>query len=98
MNEQIIKHIEKHVASDLIIESVSMTEDYKTNNKEVKKLNKLYEKISKDLEIAKEVYKVLLEHECITTRGISSVECLRLGIYIDKSIKNLEEISFRYMG
>ena len=45
------------------------------------------------MELAKQVYDVLLNHECITTRGNSSVECLRLGIYIDRAVKNLEEIA-----
>ena len=35
------KIVEKHIASDLIIESVAMTADYKTNNREAKKLKRL---------------------------------------------------------
>lgn len=93
MERKVTKIIERHIASDKIIESVSMTTDYKTNNREAKKLNRLYEELSKDINLAKEVYKVLLDSECVTTRGISSVECLRLGIYIEKAINNLEEIS-----
>ena len=41
MNERVKKIVEKHIASDLIIESVAMTADYKTNNREAKKLKRL---------------------------------------------------------
>ena len=40
MDKKVKDSVEKHIASDLIIESVAMTTDYKTNNREVKKLNK----------------------------------------------------------
>ena len=93
MNEKVKKYVEKHMASDMIIESVSMTTDYKTNNREAKKLNKLFQELSSDIELAKEVYEILLNSDCRTTRGISSTECLRLGIYIDKAVENLEEIA-----
>ena len=93
MKDKVKEFVDKHIASDLVIESVAMTTDYKTNNREAKKLNKLFEELSKDIELAKAVYEILLDNECVTTRGISSAECLRLGIHIDKAVKNLEEIS-----
>ena len=93
MEKKIEEYVEKHIASDLIIESVKMTNDYKINNREAKKLNKLFIELSKDIELAKQVYSILLDNDCITTRAISSAECLRLGIHIEKSIKKLEEIS-----
>ena len=77
MNERVKKIVEKHIASDLIIESVAMTADYKTNNREAKKLKRLFDELSKDIDLAKDVYEILLDNECITTRGISSAECLR---------------------
>ena len=87
--------INLHIESDIIIESASITGDYKTSNKEFKKRNKLFVLLEKDLDMAKEVYKHLLNHDCITTKISASSECLKLGIYINEAEQILEEISKR---
>ena len=91
-HEEIIR---KHIESDEIIESVSMTTDYKTNNREVKKIQKLFEILKDDIELAKQVYGTLLKEESATTRSHAASACLRLGIFIADSEKTLEELSER---
>ena len=53
MDEKVKDIITKHLDSDKVIESVSMTMDFKTHNKEMKKLNKLMLSISHDVELCK---------------------------------------------
>ena len=89
------KYIEKHIQSDLIIESVKMTTDYKTNNREIKKLHKLFVELSKNLTLAHEVYRELLNTDIATTKAISSVECLRLGILQEQALFTLRELANR---
>ena len=93
MQNSVMKYVERHLTSDLIIESVIMTADYKTNNREMKKLRCLFDELSENMELMKEVYKILLDHENVVTRLHVSAECLRAGIFIKESVKNLEEIS-----
>jgi hypothetical protein len=87
--------VDLHVKSDRIIESVSMTGDYRTNNREAKKLYRLFLILKEDLTLAKEVYSQLLWHDCVTTRSISAAECLRLSIFVQEAVHVLEEISGR---
>ena len=87
--------INLHIESDKIIDVASMSGDYKTNNKEFKKRNKLFKILEEDLDMAKEVYEQLLAHDCITTKISAASECLKLGIYTSKAEQILEEISKR---
>jgi hypothetical protein len=87
--------INLHIGSDRIIDSASMIGDYKTNNKEFKKRDKLFRLLEKDLDMAKEVYKHLLGHDGITTKISASSECLKLGLYISEAEQILEEMSKR---
>jgi len=84
-----------HIRSDELIDSAIINGDYKTNNREHKKRAQLFQILSKDIELAKEVYGHLLIHHCITTKISSASECLRLNIYVDKAVEILEEISNR---
>jgi hypothetical protein len=87
--------VKLHIKSDEIIDYATINGDYKTNNKEFKKRDKLFQIVSEDIDLAKEVYSHLLAHSCITTKISSASECLKLNIYTDESIKILEELSKR---
>jgi hypothetical protein len=87
--------VDLHVKSDRIIESVRMTGDYRTNNREAKKLLRLFAIVKDDLTLAEEVYSRLLLHDCVTTRVWAASDCLRLGIFVQEAVRVLEEISKR---
>lgn len=87
--------INLHIESDRIIEAALMSGDSKTNNKEVKKLNKLTAPLKDDLELAKYVYGELFKSDCIRSRCHAAVDCLRLGIHINEAEQILEELSQR---
>jgi len=87
--------INRHIECDKIIESVSMTTNYQANNRAAKKLEKLFEILKDDTELAKRVYEVLLEHKSAITLSHAASACLRIGIFIPKSEKILEELSKR---
>ena len=84
-----------HIESDKIIESALMRGDFKTNNKEMKKQNKLTELLKSDLELAKFVYGELFKADCERSRCHAAVDCLRLSIHVSEAEKILEELSQR---
>ena len=95
MKDNIENIIKKHIASDKIIESVSMTTDFKTHNKEMKKLNELVLSISHDREMCKIVYGRLLKSENAVTLLNAASECLKLNIYLKEAKKILKELAKR---
>jgi hypothetical protein len=86
--------IAKHLESDRIIASLSLGE-YKKNNREVDKTIKLFKIVEHDLDLAKEVYGVLLTSDLAVTKLQAAAACLSLEIYIDDAIRNLIELSDR---
>ena len=97
MNRNLSKEeiIRRHIESDRIIEVALMSGDSKTNNKEVKKLNKLTAPLKDDLELAKIVYGELFKSDCMRSRCHAAVDCLRLGIHISEAEQILDELSQR---
>lgn len=95
MNNKMQDIIDKHLSSDKIIESVCMTTDFKTHNKEMKKLNRLMLSISQDIELCKAVYAELLLNENPVTLLNASSECLKLNIFVEQAIKNLKLLAKR---
>ena len=92
MNNQAEKIIQKHLNSDSIIRTVSMTTNYKTHNNEMKKLSKLFNITSKDENLCNEVYSVLLNSDNEVTLLTASTECLKLNIFIEKAESNLKKL------
>lgn len=95
MNDKAKDFICKHIDSDRIIESVSMTSDFKTHNKEIKKLDKLVKSISQDIELCEIVYSELLKSENPVTLLNSASECLKINIYIEKAVAILKLLAKR---
>ena len=95
MDEKVKDIITKHLDSDMVIESVSMTTDFKTHNKEMKKLNKLMLSISHDAELCKAVYGELLKNENPVTLLNASSECLKLNIFVEQAVKTLKLLAKR---
>ena len=84
-----------HIQSDIKSEIATIEGDYKTNNREGKKIQKLFDILSRDIILAKKVYRVLLNYDNITTRTEAAAACLKLGIFEDKAVQTLESISKR---
>ena len=95
MNDKAKDFICKHIDSDRIIESVSMTSDFKTHNKEMKKLDKLVKSISQDIGLCEIVYSELLSSENPVTLLNSASECLKINIYIEKAVAILKLLAKR---
>lgn len=85
--------IDLHIESDKISDVATINGDYKTNNKEGKKIKRLFSILENNLEQAKEVYSYLLDYDNITTRTEAASACLKLGIYTIEAEKTLEEIA-----
>lgn len=95
MNDKAKDFICKHIDSDRIIESVSMTSDFKTHNKEMKKLDELVKSISQDIGLCEIVYSELLSSENPVTLLNSASECLKINIYIEKAVAILKVLAKR---
>jgi hypothetical protein len=81
-----------HIQSNKVIEMALMNGDSKTNNKEVKKLNKLTAPLKNNLELSKSVYGELFKADCIRSHCHAAVDCLRFGIHVDEAKQILEEL------
>lgn len=95
MNDKAKDFICKHIDSDRIIESVSMTSEFKTHNKEMKKLDELVKSISQDIGLCEIVYSELLSSENPVTLLNSASECLKINIYIEKAVAILKVLAKR---
>jgi len=67
--------------------------DYKLGNAMAKKINKIFEDLKNDGELAREVIGAILKSDSIRARSLAAVNALRLNIYIEESIEALEDIS-----
>ena len=70
-----------------------INEKFKKRNKYYPKIVKLYKYLEKNIDIAKEIYPQLLEHENITVKSIVCSHCLALEIYTKEAENILQEIS-----
>lgn len=95
MNDKAKDFICKHIDSDRIIESVSMTSDFKTHNKEMKKLDELVKSISQDIGLCEIVYSELLSSENPVTLLNSASECLKINIFVEQAVKTLKLLAKR---
>ena len=95
MNDKAKDFICKHIDSDRIIESVSMTSDFKTHNKEMKKLDELVKSISQDIGLCEIVYSELLSSENPVTLLNSESECLKINIFVEQAVKTLKLLAKR---
>lgn len=66
--------------------------DYKTNNKCVKKVTKIYKLMERDAELAAYMISALLTHESVSVRSWAAADALGLQINVDQAIAVLEEI------
>jgi uncharacterized protein YjiS (DUF1127 family) len=95
MHEDVRQIVNKHIECDRIIEAALMSGDYRKNNREVKKLNRLTAPLKDDLELARQVYSELFKADCVRSRCHASVECLRIGVLENDAVTILEELSKR---
>lgn len=88
--EEIIQQYEK---SGRIIEETTQTGDYKTGNREVKKLTKIFKLLEKDRELAAECIRQLYKSECTSVKTTAAAYSLSLGIDVSRAEAVLYDIS-----
>ena len=67
--------------------------DYKIGNKMVTKLNKIYEQLKSDPNLALDVLNAVLDSDSVRARGLAACDALRLNINIERAIVVLQQIS-----
>ena len=87
--EEIVEQYEK---SGRIIEETLLSGDYKTGNKEGKKLIKFFKMFEQDRDLARECIDKLYESECARVRTEAAAYSLSLGINVPKAEAVLYEI------
>lgn len=86
------KIIEQYIEYANIEGQSKLDGDYKIGNKMSKKLSKLDSYLEENNDLAKIVLKELLKSNSIRARTLAAVESLRLNMYVEESLKVLEEI------
>lgn len=70
--------------------------DYKTNNREAKKLKKIKtDFLENNLDLAKQVFAEVMKSENDKARSIAAADALRLNILIEQAIDVLEDVAKR---
>ena len=83
----------QYIETGIISEKATLEGDYKTNNKEGKKLIKLFKEFEKDAELAILSLPNLFSHQNVVTRTDAAAHCLALNIYVDEALKTLASIA-----
>lgn len=78
-----------------IMYNATLTGDYKTNNREGKKLLNIFKYFEKNIDFAKECIDVLLKSSNVLVKSKAAAYCLALGYNVYEAEKILEEISER---
>lgn len=86
-NDEILN---QYIESCEIIKKTLDSGDYKTGNKEGKKLIKVFKYLEKNVEQAKTILPQLFNEENINTRITSAAHCIALNIFVEESAKLLE--------
>lgn len=82
--------LNQYIDSGLIMYRATLDGDYKTNNKEGKKIISIFKYFEKNLELAKETLPLLFKNENVVTRTKAAAHCLALKIYINEAENVLE--------
>lgn len=81
-----------YIQSLLIIEKSNLEGEYKTGNKEGKKIIELFKLLEGDIDFAKDVLPPLLEHESVKVKICAAAHCLALKIFEKEAVNILENI------
>ena len=82
--------LNQYIDSGLIMYHATLEGDYKTNNKEGKKIISIFKYLEKNLELAKDTLPLLFENENVVTRTKAASHCLALNIHIIEAENVLE--------
>jgi hypothetical protein len=79
---------------DNLIINIDPLKDLKArkHNSLVKKKRKIIKIINDNIELAEQVYSILLKSENVETLITTSTDCLRIGVYVEQAISVLEKI------
>lgn len=88
--EDIIKQYEE---SGKIMYQATLNGDYRANNKEGKKLTKIFKYFETDRPFAMECIAQLYESENVVVRSKAAAYCLALNEDVDKALETLNEIA-----
>jgi hypothetical protein len=83
----------QYINSGIVMKKATLEGDYKTNNKEGKKITELFKYLEKNLILANESLPLLLSHENVVIRTKAAAHCLALRINITEAEKALVEIA-----
>lgn len=88
--------IEKYIEAGIIMTEALPNGDYKTNNREAKKLKRIKSDfLENDLDLAKHVFAEVMKSENDMARSIAATDALRLNILIEQAIDTLIEVAKR---
>jgi hypothetical protein len=80
--------ISQYIESGNVMYKATLEGDYKTNNKEGKKITQVFKYLEKNLELAADTLPLLFDNENVVIRTKAAAHCLALKIHIDQAKKN----------
>lgn len=83
--------ISQYIESGNVMYKATLEGDYKTNNKEGKKITQVFKYLEKNLELAADTLPLLFDNENVVIRTKAAAHCLALKIHIDQAKKILED-------
>lgn len=83
--------INEYISLATIEGEAKLNGDYKTGNSMVKKLNRIYEAIKGDMDVAQNVLGSVMKSNSTRARSLSAVDALRLNICVKEAIDVLED-------
>jgi len=83
--------ISQYIESGNVKYKATLEGDYKTNNKEGKKITQVFKYLEKNLELAADTLPLLFDNENVVIRTKAAAHCLALKIHIDQAKKILED-------
>jgi hypothetical protein len=88
--------VEQYIEAGTIMAEALPNGDYKTNNREAKKLKKIKNDfLESNLDLAKYVFAEVMKSENDMARSIAAADALRLKILIEQAINVLEDVAKR---
>ncbi len=85
--------LNQYIGSGIIMYKATLEGDFKTNNKEGKKIIEVFKYLENNIEVAIDTLPVLFSNDNVVTRTKAAAHCLALKVLISEAESILEEVS-----
>jgi thiamine kinase-like enzyme len=87
--------VEQYIEAGKVLTETTLNGDYKRGNKIAKELQKVFEKLGKNEDLAIQVLSQVMSSDIDKARSMAAADALRLNILVEQAIIVLEEVAKR---